>query len=186
MKNKHIGIANITIFGLSILLLIGYGFYMSSQIKGSIRITNPIVVPQIEIPDSATIAYIDFLNNHIHIIADLKDSEHKIDLRLFGYDPETEASKESKVPEPIPNKLEKENKELFFNYTLTLCFASPKNNFCSIDGKLYKEGGLLPDGGKILKIENNRVLILKEKQKAWIYQKTTSLSLRPEDEVINK
>jgi uncharacterized protein YutE (UPF0331/DUF86 family) len=42
-------------------------------------------------------------------------------------------------------------------------------NLHYIDKKLYKEQQTLPDGGKILKIEKHRVLILKHNQREWIY-----------------
>ncbi|MDY7036130.1 MAG: hypothetical protein SV375_08230 [Thermodesulfobacteriota bacterium] len=55
-----------------------------------------------------------------------------------------------------------------WKYQLTFAFASGEHGFCIIDKNFYSQGALLPDGGQILEIESNGVLVSKEKFKKWI------------------
>lgn len=168
MKNKHHGITGLIIFCVSIASMIVYGIFMSSQIKGSIQMERPAVISNIEVPDAATTSYIQFLDPHLEDLAMLKRNTKNMDLKLFGYTPpKSTKTKSSNNTEKQPVTVPEESVD--FSYPLSLCFASQKGSFCSIGGKLYKEKSKLPDGGKILKIEEDRVLILKQKRKEWIY-----------------
>lgn len=168
MKNKHHGVTGLIIFGISIASMILYGLFMSSQIKGSIQMERPAVVSSIEVPDAATTSYLQFLDPHLEDLAMLKKNSTSIDLKLFGYTPPK--SEKTKSSNNSPNQpVSAQEQFVDFSYSLSLCFASQKGSFCSIGGKLYKEKSTLPDGGKILKIEDDRVLILKQKRKEWIY-----------------
>jgi len=46
--------------------------------------------------------------------------------------------------------------------SLTFAFVSDRQKFCIIDGSFYGERSELPDGGKVLKIEPQRVWVKKE------------------------
>ncbi|MFH2091361.1 MAG: hypothetical protein ABIJ31_03270 [Pseudomonadota bacterium] len=182
MKSKYQGLANIIIFGVSIALMVFYGIYQATLLKGSIQISSPAVVPAINIPDQATLAYIDFLNQHLTDIARLNQNNSQVDLKLFGFDP-LAPKKEHTIPDtPDRTSVSDPGSLISFSYSLTLCFASPKGSFCSIDGKLYKEKAILPDGAKIIKIENNRVLILKQDKKEWVYPRYGQMIPKQENE----
>jgi len=174
MKNKYHGLANLTIAGLSLICMLGYGVFIADKMIGSIRISRPAPPPDIKIPDKDTIAYVDFLTTHLTDLATLKKRDSTVDLTLFGFNPALihvdntpNVSPDVNIPKPV--KEDKNEERVHFSYSLTLSFTSLKNSFCVIDDKLYKKNGILPDGGKILKIENDRVFISKHKKKQWIY-----------------
>ena len=54
-------------------------------------------------------------------------------------------------------------------YILTLVFCSQNKNFCIINGRFTTEGGQLPDGASIVRIEPHRVLLRKGGVSDWIY-----------------
>ena len=54
-------------------------------------------------------------------------------------------------------------------YRLSFALVSKNKKFCVVDGSFYGEGSSLPDGGRILRIEPNRILIQKKRFKKWIY-----------------
>jgi hypothetical protein len=171
MKNKYHGLANLIIFGTAIILIICYGLYHSSLIKGSIPISSPAGVPSVVVPEPATLAYLTFLNGRMDSLTRLNASQTPVDLRLFNFDPATTSS--PSLPEtdtPIQTPLKQETA---FSYQVTLTFSSPTGSICMIDGQLYKENATLPDGGQILAIEQDRVLISKNDQTSWVYQAST-------------
>ena len=168
MKNKYHGLACLIIFGLSLVGILVYGIFLANKMAGSICIAKPITVPDINIPDKSTMAYIDFLTSRLTDLAALKKRNLNVDLALFGFTPSLSGKDNAAMNDPDAN-IPALSKESVFSYALSLSFTSPKNNFCIIDNKLYKENGMLPDDGKILKIENDRVLIIKHDKKEWIY-----------------
>lgn len=54
------------------------------------------------------------------------------------------------------------------DYSLSLSFYCNETRFCVIDGNFYAEGASLPDGGKIVLVELNRVLVKKQNLTKWI------------------
>ncbi len=168
MKTKYNGLVCFFIFALAGICLLIYGVTLSDKMAGSIRISRPASVSDIKVPDDSTMAYISFLTPKLSTIATTKDHSEKVALNIFGFSLNTltkDRIKDTSYTETtsvndIENRL---------SYVLTLSFTSPKSNFCMIDKKLYTENGILPDKGKILKIETGRVLVLKNKKKQWIY-----------------
>ncbi len=167
MKNKHQGLVRSIMFFLSIGLLIGYGYYMAAQIQGSVQISSPAILPRIKLPDAAIMNYIRFLS---HYLDDLSRPDGKyagIDLKIFG---DTTHEKQRQITDDVRTEAAfRPVKESAFSYRVSLSFASQKISFCIIDKKLYKQNAMLPDGGRILKIENDRVLIKKQNLSDWIY-----------------
>lgn len=53
-------------------------------------------------------------------------------------------------------------------YALTFTFSSGARRFCVIDGLFYPQGGILPDGGRIVQIESHKVLVRKKESEIWI------------------
>ena len=166
MKNKYHGLACLVLLGLSFSAMLGYGLYLADAVTGSIRVTGPETLADIKIPDENTLAYMNFLTPRLKDLGRPGNNDTDVDLTLFGF------SRPSFTGTPLLPGTEagsSRKEEIVFSYTLTLCFASSKKSFCVIDGKLYQPGGLLPDGGKILKIENDRVFISKQNKKEWLY-----------------
>ena len=129
-------------------------------------------VPRLKIPDRAIIDYIEFLTPVLPRLGRLCKGSSTVDLKLFRpavtrY--KTKKPGKTEISQSRSPNLRKPESQATFPYKLTLSFDSAKNNFCVIDKKLYKEQQTLPDGGKILKIEKHRVLILKHNQREWIY-----------------
>ncbi len=172
MKNKHYGFACLIILGLSLTAMLGYGVYLANAVTGSIHVSGPTAVADIKVPDDDTLAYMKFLTPHLRELNRPGKTTADVDLRMFGANLLQSAVKtdaDGKSPLPEAETIPPEEDKVIFSYSLTLCFASSKNSFCVIDGKLYQPGGLLPDGGKILKIENDRVFISKQNRKEWLY-----------------
>ncbi|NOX32840.1 MAG: hypothetical protein GXP56_03755 [Deltaproteobacteria bacterium] len=172
MRNKHQGLFCLSIFFLTFLGVLVHGFYIADRMVGKIRVARQIPVPDIKVPDQSTVAYIDFLTSRLDDLAKLKDTDLNVDLSLFGFLPSLPGKINKTGPGSLKNthaSFADNEKNVGFSYALTLSFASLKNRACVIGGKIYKENGKLPDGGKILKIENDRVLILKNNKKKWIY-----------------
>ena len=94
------------------------------------------------------------------VVADAAD----VDLVLFGHkkpkkaDPEISADIQA-APAPIA-------------YTLSFVFSSGNKKICILDGAFYAEGSELPDGGRILTIKPDRVLIQKDLLQEWISAKS--------------
>ncbi|OGR13591.1 MAG: hypothetical protein A2277_07150 [Desulfobacterales bacterium RIFOXYA12_FULL_46_15] len=172
MKNKHHGFACLIVFGLSLASILGYGVYLADTVTGSIQIPGPAAVMEIKAPDDKTLAYMNYLIPHLKEIAGPGKNDSPVDLKLFGFSPlpsfgKTDTFEKSSQQEA--GTASKQEEMIIFPYSLTLSFASLKKNFCVIDGKLYEIGGVLPDNGKILKIQNDRVLIQKQNKKEWLY-----------------
>ena len=166
MKNKHQGLVCLIILCLSFAGILGYGVYLSSTLTGTIHVPGPIAIDDIKVPDEGTLAHMNFLIPHLKDLGRPGKNNPDVDLKLFGF---SRPSSSGKSVLPETGMVLQQEEEVLFSYALTLCFASSKNSFCVIDGKLYPPGSLLPDGGKILKIENDRVFISKQNKKEWLY-----------------
>lgn len=172
MKNKHYGLACLIILCLSLAVMMGYGVYLANTVTGSIQVSGPTAIADIKVPDDDTLAYMKFLTPLLGELSRPGKNIAVADLKMFGASPLQSAEKtdaDEKFSLPGTETIPPQEDNISFSYALTLCFASPRNSFCVIDGKLYQPGGLLPDGGKILKIENDRVFILKQNKKEWLY-----------------
>jgi len=53
-------------------------------------------------------------------------------------------------------------------YHLSFAFVSDNKKFCVINGRFYSEGGTLPDGTLIDRVESERVRVSKNKLKKWL------------------
>ena len=170
MKNKHQGLACLIILCLSFAGMLGYGVYLADAIPGSIHVPGPTALTDIKVPDDDTLAYMNFLIPHLRDLGRPGKNNADADLRLFGFNPSLSLMKTNTERQTLlPDTGTLSQQEVTFSYALTLCFASLKHSFCVIDVKLYQTDGLLPDGGKILKIENDRVFIQKQNKKEWLY-----------------
>ncbi|MCP3876752.1 MAG: hypothetical protein GY699_26885 [Desulfobacteraceae bacterium] len=164
MKRKHYGLFSVAIIGVSILLLSGYGMYLTGNIKSNVKIARPGPLPHVEIPDDATLKKMEKLNRRLISISRMTDDSTPFSMRIFGWEPVLMASNKKSISDTEFNE-----EHVDFSYDLTLCFSSKKNSFCVIDKGLFTLGSLLPDHGKIIKIDHDRVQIKKNDVKKWIY-----------------
>ncbi len=166
MKRKYQGFASLIIFVISLIAMACYAVYFTYTLPGTAHISGAVSIPDINIPDKDVIAYIDYIKQHLTDLVlltkntEFNNRDGNVDLKLFGYKPTRGGKNEKNISVKTENG---------FSHILSLAFFSENHCFCVIDGKLYPEKAFLPHGGKIEKIENNRVLISKNNRKAWIY-----------------
>lgn len=144
------------------LAAVAVRFYMGLGKKGPVRPIVPLKpVITLEVPDSQTIREMERLEIVMHELGrPLRSERSSVDLKLFGYQP----VKKGKYTANEKNILLPPD----MNYSLTLAFSAGKKRFCVIDGDFYQEGMDLPDGGRIITIEPNRVRIKKHRFTDWI------------------
>jgi len=89
-----------------------------------------------------------------------KNIDSPLRLGLFGYEPVKDNRASGKD----------ETNQLFFHikYPVSLAFTDENKSFCVIKGRFYKSGASLPDGGRILKIEKDQVLIRRHSLNEWV------------------
>ena len=81
-------------------------------------------------------------------------------LGLFGYEP---------VNDNWAGGKDNTNQLSFhIKFPVSLAFTDDNKSFCVIKGRFYKSGASLPDGGKILKIEKDQVLIRRHDLSEWV------------------
>jgi len=161
MKRKHYGLVSVILIFLALAATVLYAIKVSHKMAAEIRISRIKPFPSISVPDPATIKEINALEESIIGLAHPRKSNiSPVNLSLFGYQPMKRPKKVAKGREMLlPSRMD---------YSLTLAFSSDKKRFCVIDGAFYPEGSSLPDGGKIVRIEPNRVLVSKHRLKEWI------------------
>ena len=179
MKRKHTYIVSIGVMILS-LLFAGLWFTYGRPNLGSQASQHQLPpMPTITMPSPQVLAEIDRLENRLNRLSALTGSDQAApDLRLFGYrirDSITPAT--YSVDEFQPTVAE---------YSLTFAFASEKKRHCMINGMLYSEGDRLSDGGRILKIEANRVLIEKEGFRQWVLMDRSKPAVKEKREIVAK
>jgi hypothetical protein len=161
VKRKYYSILCVLIV-LIFLAAVAVRFYMDLGKKGHARPIVPLKqVITVEVPDSQTIGEMERLETVMNELVQQVEAERfSVDLKLFGYQPVRKgnymASEKNILLQPD------------MNYSLTLAFSAGTKRFCVIDGKFYQEGMSLPDGGRILTIEPNRVRIKKHRFTNWI------------------
>lgn len=164
MKRKHYGLLSVCLILLALTATVIYAIRISHKMAEEIRISRVKPFPSISVPDPVTVRRIDELEGRMVSLVYPRISDiSQVDLLLFGYKPMQRTTFTKRGREVIlPTKM---------SYSLTLAFSSGKKRFCVIDGNFYPEGSSLPDGGKIERIEANRVLVSKHRFKEWIHVK---------------
>lgn len=160
MKRKHYGFLSVVFIMSAIVTTAVYAFLVSGNVKSETRFDRLKPLPHINIPDPTSIVLIQGFKKELFTLAQPKRNDlSPVNLRLFNYQPvdTTFVSKDGK--KSMGNSQMK--------YSLSLAFSSGAKRFCVIDGIFYAEGALLPDGGKIVRIEPNRVLVKKQRFEEW-------------------
>ena len=161
MKQKYHGLLSISLIFIAVIFTVLYSLSTSWERIDEVRISRLKSSPDITVPEPAVIIEIGQLEKRMKSLVYPPISEPTaVNLILFGYQPMerpriTFRGRQTTMPVRV-------------DYSLTFAFSSNKKRFCIIDGSFYSEGSDLPGGGKILKIESNRVLVRKERFSIWI------------------
>jgi hypothetical protein len=162
MKSKYSGLITAGIFALAAGISIVYGFQDFEPQRPDVRVRSNRILPQANLPDESVLKQVDGLQQEMAQLISLPAPEEDIvDLIALGQPPDPAAAhydrsngNDGKSPAA---------------YRLTLVFCSQNKNFCIIDGRFTSEGGLLPDGASVVRIEPHRVLLKKGAVLEWIY-----------------
>lgn len=150
--------------GVAAIVFIGYGYYLKSGVQANIQVPKPAVLPSSQIPDTQTHQKMKKLEKSLVSLAQMKEDTTAVSMKVFGWEPVIPSG-----PVFTNDIMDMNDPDIVtFPYKLTLCFASEKNSFCVIDDVLYANGSMLPDDGKIITIEHDRVQIKKNKITKWI------------------
>ncbi|MGD8283875.1 MAG: hypothetical protein PVG08_07205 [Desulfobacterales bacterium] len=177
MKRKYHGFLSAVLILIVLGLTAAFVVQKSWTAEDTVRHHPVKPLPQIDLPDSATLNKIDALEATLADLVNLPEpGDDRVDLMALGYDA-------GKHVNPVAADVET-NASVRMDYSLTLTFCSDEKNYCIIDGKFASEGIYLSDGAKIIKIEPDRVMVQKKEIRSWIYPKnslTTTLRDDPEN-----
>lgn len=162
MKRKHRGLVAL---GSIILALLVSVFFLEKMLNSNPHVSN---IPQFKhlpntfVPGPASLKEIGRLERRMeNLITPPADKRKNVDLFLFGHQSGSgifTASDGVSVTPPF-----------HMEYHLTFSFHSQGKRFCILNGLLYREGERLPDGGRIVRIKSDRILVKKQNHKKWIY-----------------
>ena len=161
MKRKHQGLLAIVFLCTALVLSIGYALYGPWQGRQTTELRTVKTLPDVNIPEPATLKEIESLEKNINRLASPPSAAATpVDLGLFGY----------RRPESSdrPVLIGKSGVSVQFDYRVSLAFYAQGKQFCIIDGSFYQVGSVLPDKGRVLKIEPKRVLIARQGVRKWI------------------
>lgn len=161
MKRKHQGLIAVVLLTSGFMLAGGYALYGNWRTKPALP-TRPVApLPDVKVPGPATLQEIGRLSKDFKRLAyPPPASPRSVDLALFGYRPSDRSGGAVLAgSKGRPNA---------FDYHVSLAFYSAQEQFCIIDGSFYHAGAVLPDGGRIVKIESRRVLIARKGVRRWI------------------
>jgi len=172
MKRKYHGFLSAGLIFIVIGLAAAFVVQKSWTAEDTVRHHPVKPLPQIDLPDSATLNKLDTLEATLADLVNLPESGNdSVDLMALGYD-----AGKTVNPEAVDGET---NALVRMDYSLTLTFCSDEKNYCIIDGKFASEGIYLADGGKIIKIEPHRVMVQKKDIRSWIYpHKSLKTTLR--------
>ena len=169
MKRKYNGLVAIVIIGAVLLPTAIYAVY-SSQVIGKTDTARLKVFPSdFTVPDAAGMRRISTFEKEMVDISNPKITKSMLDrdVRFWRYS-------DQNYHRDITNNQRQEEIDAKTAHELTFVFASSEKSFCIIDGSFYAQGAELPGGGKIVKIEPDRVRVKKGKSAQWIpLSKTT-------------
>ena len=162
MKRKYSGIVTAGIFALAIGIAVAYGIQDFEPQRSEVRVRTNRVLPQANLPDESVLKEVAGLQKEmVQLVALPAPEEDIVDLIALG-----------QPPDPAAAHFDRANgnsRDTHRGYQLTLVFCSENKNFCIIDGRFTSEGGLLPDGANVVRIEPHRVLLKKGAVLEWIY-----------------
>jgi len=162
---KRDGLMAILLMGIALGAALMYYFWGTWQ-QTRATATGPMPsLPDIQVPDEAVLKEMAVLRKHLNRLAYPRAAGSQVArLSLFGYTPAATGMRLNKraakgmTPPPVQ-----------FDYTLSFALAAGNRKLCLLDGQLFTQGAVLADGGRILTIEPERVLIEKTPLQRWIY-----------------
>ena len=161
MKNKHRGMLSVLV-GLTALAAAGvYAFSGIRTTPGQFNGSRPPAALQIKVPSESQVHQMQALSQRLAVLArPVTRASTDAPLTLLG-----------DLPQDGPGHNGQEDPGDFLNAErkLSLTVAAGARRFCIIDGGFLTEGDKLPDGSRVLKIENQRVLLTLDKQSRWLY-----------------
>ena len=161
MRKKYLPIYAVSLF-LLILGLAGlYGYLTLAKPIRVKRIFPVRPIAPVQVPDQKTLDEMATLQDRMgDLLRPVPENAQPVSLRAFGYIP-VHAGKMRKGGGG-PGLIRGDS------HLLTMAFKGMARGFCVIDGTFYQQGASLPDGSVIRRVERNRVLLVKRKQKVWI------------------
>jgi hypothetical protein len=161
VKRKHQGLVAIVLLVTALALGVGYTVYGSWQGAPTPNLQMVKPLPDVSLPEPATLQEVARLEATVKRLAVPPSATGMpVDLGLFGYH-RTDLSDR-------PVLVAQNGVPVQFDYRISLAFYARGHQFCIIDGSFYQVGSVLPDKGRILKIEPKRVLIARHGVKRWI------------------
>ncbi len=113
-----------------------------------------------QVPGREEMTRVRDISKKLILIANRKTGiQPDVDLKLFG--------KKKIAAQVIQNRKERV-KTPEFSYQVSFTFVSDQNQYCYINKKFYQQGDVMPDGGKISRIESRQVLITKNNIAEWV------------------
>jgi hypothetical protein len=122
-------------------------------------------LPDLQVPEAVVLKEITGLRTRLNRLAYPRAAAQQgVALGLFGYTPAATNLRQGRG-----GRHGLAQRSVQFDYTLSFALSAGSQQLCLLDGKLYTRGGRLPDGGRILTIEPERVLVEKSPLRRWIY-----------------
>lgn len=161
MKPKHQHLTAATVLILSVCTAIGYAIYRFQLSSPDIVVASPPKLSQISVPKQQDISAMRKLAPRFEELSYPNESTSEaVALEVFGYRrPGSVGSQTGGYQDEATERLD---------YALTFTFSSGSRRFCIIDGSFYPQGGLLPDGARIVRIDAHKVLVRKKERQVWI------------------
>lgn len=161
MKTKYYGLVSVAVLFLTLLACAYYLQIMTETKGGYLDQANAPKMPEISYPSDKEMEPIHDLQKKLALLSFPRGSDAKVDLRLFGDEPHTGNAGNFRGKDRTDDLPD-------FYYSISFAFVSGANRFCSIDGKFYSEGDILPDGARVATVETDRVLISKQYTSEWV------------------
>jgi hypothetical protein len=161
MKPKYTSLAMVLLILLTLGLGISFELHFHNT-EGDGSRNRPVrPLSEIKVPDKTVLSKMDHLERRMHLLSTPPPHlVRRMDLSALGYVPISAFKADRKAADSSGG--------LSSEHRLTMAFDGRVKRFCIIDRKLYSEGGVLPDGATIVKIESRRVLIAKESLQQWL------------------
>jgi hypothetical protein len=143
----------------------GYYYWGGAQQARAAKARPMPSLPDIQVPENKVLVQMAGLRTRLNRLAYPRAAGRgEAQLGLFGYVPAaTDLRRTKGGRDGVPRK------PALFDYELSFALCAGAQQLCLLDGKLYTRGGRLPDGGQIVTIEPERVLIEKKPLQRWIY-----------------
>ena len=162
MKGKYSGLITCTVALVAIVISISFIKLGIGRDVGQVyKIKHTPTSTAIDIPSQSSVKEMEKLDAVMDRLARIRETDTPgVNFILFGYQPVERLrysfnGKTHGVLTPM-------------RYVLSLAFVSGKKRFCVIDSAFYEEGGNLPDGARIIRVEPDRVLLSNRKIERWI------------------